>query len=167
MLVKKVPFLLVLLILASCSRRESLVIAPTLVVEPENKVTTAIEDERKLRDDFEKNIGNKVYFAFNKATLSKEAKGKLQKQAKWLNSHLDVVVTIEGHCDERGSKNYNLALGFRRAEAVEKFFVTHGINKKRLNIVTYGKDRPEAEGHNENVWKLNRRAVSVIISEVQ
>lgn len=167
MLVKKVPFLLVLLILASCTKRESIIIAPTFVVEPQNKLTTSIEDERKLRDDFEKNIGNKVYFDFDKATLTKEAKSKLQKQVTWLNSHPDVVATIEGHCDERGSKNYNLALGYRRAEAVERFFITQGINKKRLNIVTYGKDRPEAEGHTENAWKLNRRAVSVIISEVQ
>ena len=167
MLIAKVSLLLALLTLTSCSRRDSKIIAPAIGVETEVKVKKAIADERALRGDFESNIGSRVYFAFDKATLSKEAKDKLQKQAEWLNSHPDVVATIEGHCDERGGKNYNLALGLRRAEAVEKFLVAHGVNKNSLTTVTHGKGMPEVEGHNEDAWKLNRRAVSIIISEAQ
>jgi peptidoglycan-associated lipoprotein len=116
-----------------------------------------------LRSDFEKNIGNKVYFAFDSAILSQEAKDRLKKQAEWLVAHSNVIATIEGHCDERGSRNYNLALGLRRAEAAEKFLITQGIDQRRLTVVTYVKDKPEVEGHNKNAWRLNRRAVAIII----
>lgn len=168
MLVEKAPLLLALFILSACSKQQPETIDPVLIIETEKEIIIeTIDDERALLDDFESNIGNRVYFAFDKATLSKETKNKLQKQAEWLNSHPDFMATIEGHCDERGSKNYNLALGLRRAKAVEKFLVAQGINKNRLTTVTYGKGRPEVEGYDENAWKLNRRAVSVIISKMQ
>jgi peptidoglycan-associated lipoprotein len=135
------------------------------VVIPEHN--TVIQDEGILRSEFEKNIGNKVYFAFDSAILSPEAKDRLKKQSEWLVTRSNVIATIEGHCDERGSKNYNLALGLRRAEAAERFLIAQGVDKSRLTIVTYGKDRPEVEGHNKNAWRLNRRAVAIIISKVQ
>ena len=128
---------------------------------------TVIQDEGILRTEFEKTIGNKVYFAFDSAVLSQEAKDRLKKQAEWLLAHSNVIATIEGHCDERGSRNYNLALGLRRAEAAERFLIAQGVDKSRLTIVTYGKDRPEVESHNKNAWRLNRRAVAIIISKAQ
>ncbi|WPY01858.1 Peptidoglycan-associated lipoprotein Pal-like protein (plasmid) [Candidatus Trichorickettsia mobilis] len=155
MFIKKAGLLLILFSLTSCSTKK------TVIVIPEHN--TVVEDESILRSDFEKNIGNKVYFAFDSAILSQEAKDRLKKQAEWLVAHSNVIATIEGHCDERGSRNYNLALGLRRAEAAEKFLITQGIDQRRLTVVTYGKDKPEVEGHNKNAWRLNRRAVAIII----
>lgn len=154
MLIKKAGLLLILLTLSSCTTKKPIVISEHNAV---------IKDESILRSEFEKNVGNKVYFAFDSAILSAEAKDRLKKQAEWLVAHSNVIATIEGHCDERGSKNYNLALGLRRAEAAERFLIAQGVDKSRLTIVTYGKDRPEVEGHNKNAWRLNRRAVAIII----
>lgn len=158
MLIKKAGLLLILLTLSSCTTKKPIVISEHNAV---------IKDESILRSEFEKNVGNKVYFAFDSAILSAEAKDRLKKQAEWLVAHSNVIATIEGHCDERGSKNYNLALGLRRAEAAERFLIAQGVDKSRLTIVTYGKDRPEVEGHNQNAWRLNRRAVAIIISKAQ
>ena len=158
MLIKKAGLLLILLTLSSCTTKKPIVISEHNAV---------IKDESILRSEFEKNVGNKVYFAFDSAILSPEAKDRLKKQAEWLVAHSNVIATIEGHCDERGSKNYNLALGLRRAEAAERFLIAQGVDKSRLTIVTYGKDRPEVEGHNQNAWRLNRRAVAIIISKAQ
>lgn len=165
MLTGKVPLLLALFTLTTCSKQQPEIIAPVIIVETEKEIIIATDDGKALRDDFERNVGNKVYFAFDKATLSKEAKDTLRKQAEWLNSYPNVIATIEGHCDEIGSKNYNLALGLRRAEVVEKFLVAQGVNKNRLATVTYGKGMPEVAG--DNAWKQNRRVVSVVINKVQ
>ena len=154
MLIKKAGLLLILFTLSSCTTKKSIVISEHNAV---------IKDKSLLRSEFEKNVGNKVYFAFDSAILSPEAKDRLKKQAEWLLAHSNVIATIEGHCDERGSKNYNLALGLRRAEAAERFLIAQGVDKSRLTIVTYGKDRPEVEGHNKNAWRLNRRAVAMIV----
>jgi len=154
MLIKKAGLLLILFTLSSCTTKKPIVISEHNAV---------IKDKSILRSEFEKNVGNKVYFAFDSAILSPEAKDRLKKQAEWLLAHSNVIATIEGHCDERGSKNYNLALGLRRAEAAERFLIAQGVDKSRLTIVTYGKDRPEVEGHNKNAWRLNRRAVAMII----
>lgn len=154
MLIKKAGLLLILFTLSSCTTKKPIVISEHNAV---------IKDKSLLRSEFEKNVGNKVYFAFDSAILSPEAKDRLKKQAEWLLAHSNVIATIEGHCDERGSKNYNLALGLRRAEAAERFLIAQGVDKSRLTIVTYGKDRPEVEGHNKNAWRLNRRAVAMIV----
>jgi peptidoglycan-associated lipoprotein len=154
MLIKKAGLLLILFTLSSCTTKKPIVISEHNAV---------IKDKSILRSEFEKNVGNKVYFAFDSAILSPEAKDRLKKQAEWLLAHSNVIATIEGHCDERGSKNYNLALGLRRAEAAERFLIAQGVDKSRLTIVTYGKDRPEVEGHNKNAWRLNRRAVAMIV----
>lgn len=158
MLIKKAGLLLILFTLSSCTTKKPIVISEHNAV---------IKDESILRSEFEKNVGNKVYFAFDSAILSPEAKDRLKKQAEWLVAHSNVIATIEGHCDERGSKNYNLALGLRRAEAAERFLIAQGVDKSRLTIVTYGKDRPEVDGHNKNAWRLNRRAVAIIISKAK
>jgi peptidoglycan-associated lipoprotein len=158
MLIRRAELLLILFTLGSCTIKKPVII-------PEHN--TVIQDEGILRNEFEKTIGNKVFFAFDSAVLSQEAKDRLKKQAEWLLAHQNVIATIEGHCDERGSKNYNLALGLRRAEAAEKFLIAQGIDKTRLTVVTYGKDRPEAEGHNKNTWRLNCRAITIVITKAQ
>ena len=151
---KKVSLLLALFILTACSRQKPAIIIPAPSI--------VIEDEKALRNDLEKNIGDKVYFAFDKANLTKEAKDKLQKQAVWLNSHPSIIATIEGHCDERGTKEYNLALGLRRAESAKRGLITQGVEESRLHIVSYGKETPAVKGHNLKAWQLNRRAVTSI-----
>ncbi|GAB4166548.1 MAG: peptidoglycan-associated lipoprotein Pal [Rickettsiaceae bacterium] len=146
-------FLLLPFTLTSC-------VAKRTVIVPEYKVV--VSDEGAIHNDFVKNIGDKVYFAFDSSALSKEAKNLLERQAKWLLAHPNVVAKIEGHCDERGSESYNLALGSRRAEAVRSFLIAEGISDGRISTISYGKKRPAAEGHDERAWKLNRRAVTSI-----
>ena len=99
-----------------------------------------------------------IFFDFDKATLTLEARETLTKNGKWLRINSDVVITIEGHCDARGTNGYNLALGDRRAESVKTFLADLGIDRSRLTTVSYGEERPLDRGHGENAWAKNRRA---------
>ena len=101
---------------------------------------------------------NTIYFDFDSASLSSEAKDTLDGNASYLKSKADVSLTVEGHCDERGSTEYNLALGERRANAVRSYLVNLGVKKGRLRTVSYGEERPAAQGSSENAWAKNRRA---------
>ena len=108
--------------------------------------------------------GDRVYFAFDSAELSPEARATLDKQAEWLKHHPSVRVIIEGHTDERGTREYNLALGERRANAVKNYLVALGIAPERIETISYGKERPAVLGTGEAVWRLNRRAVTKVIT---
>jgi len=99
-----------------------------------------------------------VHFDFDSAELSEENKQLLVENSKWLEQHPEVKLTIEGHCDERGSTEYNLALGERRAKAVRDYLVSLGVDHSRLNIVSFGESMPLLPGHNEEAWAKNRRA---------
>jgi len=99
-----------------------------------------------------------IFFEFDKATLTPEARETLTKTGAWLRVNADVVITIEGHCDERGTNGYNLALGDRRAESVKTFLTDLGVDRSRLATVSYGEERPFVRGHGEAVWAQNRRA---------
>jgi peptidoglycan-associated lipoprotein len=99
-----------------------------------------------------------IHFDYDKATLGGEAKKELQGNAKWIKEHKNVSLQIEGHCDERGSIEYNLALGERRAKAVRSYLTSLGIDAKRLNIISYGKERPISQGDSEEAMRKNRRA---------
>ena len=99
-----------------------------------------------------------VYFDYNSFTLSPAARQSLERNAAWLQANLDTKVTIEGHCDERGSDEYNLALGERRAVAVKRYLATLGVNAERLATISYGEERPAVAGHDERAWAQNRRA---------
>ena len=99
-----------------------------------------------------------IYFEFDKSTLTPQAKETLVKKAEWLRSNKDVSVIIEGHCDERGTNEYNLALGDRRAASTKIFLEDLGISPLRLTIISYGEERPFVSGHNEEAWAKNRRA---------
>lgn len=113
-------------------------------------------------EDFVDNVGDRVFFAFNASDISDEGRATLDRQADWLKAYPDVSLTVEGHCDERGTREYNLALGQRRADAVKEYLVAAGVPASRLETVSYGKERPAAEGHDEDAWAQNRRGVSVI-----
>jgi len=105
---------------------------------------------------------DRVYFDYDKADLTPESMNALQKQAAWLQRYPTVTVVIEGHSDERGTREYNLALGARRATAVKTFLMTSGVNAARLETVSYGKERPSCITSGEECWHQNRRAVSTV-----
>ena len=103
-----------------------------------------------------------VHFATDASDIDSEAQAILTQQAKWLAKYPNVNATIEGHCDERGTREYNLALGDRRANAAKNFLVNAGIPAARLSVISYGKERPVATGSDEASWAQNRRAVTVV-----
>jgi len=113
-------------------------------------------------------IGNSdllpAFFDLDSYTLRDDARGALDRDAKMLRDNPTVNVTIEGHCDERGTSEYNQALGERRAQAARDYLVAAGINGSRLNIISYGKERPFSNGHDEGAWQQNRRAHLVVRS---
>jgi peptidoglycan-associated lipoprotein len=98
-----------------------------------------------------------IFFNFDEATILADQKKGLDQDFAWLKAHPDVKVTLSGNCDERGTEEYNLALGERRADAVRDYLVAEGITADRISTISYGKDRPFVLGHDENAWRLNRR----------
>jgi len=107
-------------------------------------------------------ISDTVLFGFDQYDLSGEARATLDRQAAWLRQNPQRAITIEGHCDERGTREYNLALGERRANAVKNYLVTVGIPANRIRTLSYGKERPAAIGSSEQSWAQNRRGVTVV-----
>ncbi|MGD2187899.1 MAG: peptidoglycan-associated lipoprotein Pal, partial [Desulfobacterales bacterium] len=103
-----------------------------------------------------------IYFEFDKSTLTPTAQDNLMRKAAWLRANPDVTVTIEGHCDERGTNEYNLALGDRRADSSKAFLVDLGIPASRLTTISYGEERPVCAQQNEECWAKNRRANFVL-----
>ena len=114
------------------------------------------------QEDLVVNVGDRVFFDYDKAVIMAAAEKTLKRQVAWLKQYGDVTVTIEGHCDERGTREYNLALGERRANAVKNFLVALGVDAGRIVTISYGKERPEAIGHNEAAWSQNRRGVTAV-----
>ena len=115
-----------------------------------------------LVSDFEKQVGDRVFFNLDSSNLSVASKKILDTQAHWLVTHPAVKAEIQGHCDERGPRDYNIALGERRANAVKEYLVGKGINGGRLMTISYGKERPAVIGHDELAWSQNRRSVTII-----
>ena len=103
-----------------------------------------------------------VYFSYDSSDLSESAKQTLQRNAEWLKAHADTKVVVQGHCDERGTIEYNVALGERRAASVRDYLSTLGVGRPRIRIVTYGEERPVDPGHSEGAWTKNRRGEFVL-----
>ena len=106
-------------------------------------------------------VKDRVFFATNKSTLTTASRDTLRKQAAWMRKKKDLKFSIEGHADERGTREYNLALGERRANAAKDYLMTYGISGSRLSVISYGKERPVNSGSNPLAWSQNRRAVTV------
>jgi peptidoglycan-associated lipoprotein len=113
-------------------------------------------------EDFQQNVGDRVFFGYDRYDLTAEAQSQLQKQAAWLAQYPAVTVTVEGHCDERGTREYNLALGERRANAVANYLTALGVDAGRLSVISYGKERPDCTDSNESCWAQNRRGVTAV-----
>jgi peptidoglycan-associated lipoprotein len=114
--------------------------------------------------DFQVNVGDTVHFDYNKYAVLDVDKTLLQKQAAWLTKYPDVKAQIEGHADERGTREYNLALGARRANAVKEYLVSLGVSAARIDTISYGKEKPICAESNEACWSQNRRGVTIIVS---
>ena len=112
--------------------------------------------------DFATNVGDRIYFIVDQSDLTPEGQEILTKQAQWLQQYPNVVVQVEGHSDERGTREYNIALSARRATATREFLIAQGVNPKRISSIAYGKERPAALCDAEQCWTQNRRAVTVI-----
>jgi peptidoglycan-associated lipoprotein len=112
--------------------------------------------------DFVKNVGDRVFFDYDKYDVRADQRAALDRQADWLKKYPATKITVEGHCDERGTREYNLALGERRANAVKEYLVAKGVATARVKTISYGKERPVALGTNETAWAQNRRGVTVV-----
>ena len=106
-------------------------------------------------------VKDRVFFATNKSTLTTASRDTLRTQAAWMRKNEDITVSVEGHADERGTREYNLALGERRANAVKDYLMTYGISANRVSVISYGKERPVNSGSTPLAWSQNRRSVTV------
>ena len=142
---------------ASGSSSSSASGSATASASSSSTTATQMSDAEKLAQ-----VGNTVYFGFDSSELAGEAQAILDRQAAFLNVNPTMVVIIEGHADERGTREYNLALGDRRAVAVRDYLLAKGLNAARVRTVSYGKERPAVSGSNEESWAKNRRAATVL-----
>ena len=113
-------------------------------------------------EDLVANVGDRVFFTFDRSTLSSDAQATLDRQAGWLQRYPQTQVQIAGNCDDRGTEEYNLALGSRRANASRDYVVARGVDAARITTISYGKDRPTALGDNEQAWAQNRTAITSV-----
>lgn len=114
------------------------------------------------QQDLVVNIGDRVFFGYDSFSLTPEAQQIIGQQAAWMNRYPNVRLSIEGHCDERGTREYNLALGERRANSVKNYLTAQGVDMSRVSTVSYGKERPAVMGSSAEAWAQNRRAVAVV-----
>src|SRR5215510_4803426 len=112
--------------------------------------------------DFKQNVGDRVYFDFDQSSIRDDGRATLNKQAEWLKKYTNYPITIEGKCDERGTREYNLALGERRANSVRQYLVAQGVPASRIKTISYGKERPEVVGSDEGAWARNRVGITAL-----
>jgi len=133
----------------------------TPIAEPTAEPTKSPEEIRLEKiNEAKEQLGDNVYFDYDRAMLSDESKAILAQKADYLMKNPDIRITIEGHCDERGSNEYNLALGERRAYAVKRYLISLGFYEENVRIISYGEEKPMDSGHNESAWSKNRRSVT-------
>ena len=138
---------------------------PDVDTTAEPVVETAPEPQGPIpgsQADLEQNAGHRVFFAYDQYTLTPQAQATLSRQAAWLQEFPETRILVAGNCDERGTREYNLALGARRAEAARAYLVSLGVDRNRITTVSYGKERPIDPRSNEQAWSLNRNATTTI-----
>ena len=148
------------LLLAACTTK------PTNEGPPPGPMTSGGSTQSNIApgsaEDFRVNVGDTVHFDFDRFDVREEDRALLQRQAAWLAKYPSVRVTIEGHCDERGTREYNIALGARRANAVKEYLVSIGVSSARVDTTSYGKERPICTESTESCWAQNRRGVTTL-----
>jgi len=153
---KTVALLSCFLALAACSKKNT----PDL--DPDGLSGGIGNAPPGSRADFDTNIGNVVYFLVDQSTLTPEGRDTLSRQAQWLQQYNNVAVQVEGHADERGTREYNISLSARRATASRNFLISQGVDGGRVSSIAYGKERPAELCDAEECWSKNRRTVTVI-----
>ena len=126
------------------------------------ETTESASIEPGSQEDLIVNVGDRVFFNYDSSELDTDAQELLQDQVAWLKQYSDVSVIIEGHCDERGTREYNLALGEKRAQSVKNYLINLGISADRVSTISYGKERPAVVGSNDGAWAQNRRSVTIV-----
>ena len=124
--------------------------------------TESASIEPGSQEDLIVNVGDRVFFNYDSSDLDSDAKELLQDQVAWLKQYSDVSIIVEGHCDERGTREYNLALGEKRAQSVKNYLINLGISSDRVSTISYGKERPAVVGSNDGAWAQNRRSVTTV-----
>ena len=150
--IKAFAAMAMMLVIAACSNQQESATAASTTVTPGSIA------------DFRQNVGDRVFFDTDMSNIREDGRQTLNRQAEWLKKYTNYQITIAGHCDERGTREYNLALGERRANAAKNYLVSLGVAPDRLSTVSYGKERPIAVGSNEDAWARNRRAVTVVLN---
>ena len=156
----KNTFLIMLLslVLTACATQKKVTTdTADIDAQMQGDVYTGTEGVKYLADG----VPDRVFFATNESVLTTASRETLRKQAAWMRENSDVTVVIEGHADERGTREYNLALGERRANAAKDYLMTYGISSNRISVISYGKERPVDSGSNPLSWSKNRRSVTV------
>ena len=144
-------------LLAGCAHKAEQATSHSETAQAQDMGTTSLSLQEELRA-----AGDRIFFDFDRSDISGEARAILQRQAAFASKHPELTFTIEGHADERGTREYNLALGERRATSDKDALAALGVSAARLKTISYGKERPAVVGHNEAAWAQNRRAVTVI-----
>ena len=153
------------LALAACSSKPAPGPAGEPPAEPQQQQSAPVQSSSIVpgsAEDLRVNVGDTVHFGYNEYSIQDEDHAVLQRQAAWLAKYPSVRVTVEGHCDERGTREYNLALGARRANAVKEYLVSLGVSAGRLETISYGKERPICTESDESCYAQNRRGVTTI-----
>ena len=135
--------------------------ATTKKVEPTGQMQGDVYTGTDTVEYLASGVPDRVFFATNESILTTRSRDTLRKQATWLRANSDITVVLEGHADERGTREYNLALGERRANAAKDYLMTYGISANRISVISYGKERPVDSGSNPLAWSKNRRSVTV------
>ena len=153
------PFVIALICgiaLASCAKKNKLNSADDLGLNANNSATPGSQQ------DFTVNVGDRIFFDTDSSSIRADAQQTLSKQAQWLNQYPNYRITVEGHADERGTREYNLALGARRAEATRDYLTSQGVEAGRMRTISYGKEKPVAVCDDISCWSQNRRAVTAL-----
>lgn len=162
-----------LFVVTACSSTDDAALTDDVFVGEREVITTTAESvpvygeglaaaNAGTQEDLVVNVGDRVFFGYDSYALTSGGRETLNGQARWLQQYPALSVTVEGHADERGTREYNLALGDRRANAVKEYLVALGVNTSRMNVISYGKERPAVAGANDAAWAQNRRGVTIV-----